>query len=186
MKEGQCCKHYMRQLCKKGDQCEFLHIYDMSKMPECQFFRDYGVCGNNEECVFLHVTPESKIKECIWYQRGFCSKGPSCKHTHIRRELCPRYLAGFCYLGPECPFAHPRHDLQQRMETDAPAPVPRNNDGDRGEGDYGRNRGGPGRQDGGYNRGQQGHEGRRQPMNLQNVMCYKCKQMGHFANACPN
>merc|ERR550534_17650 len=29
------CKHWLRGLCKKGDGCEFLHEYDMSKMPEC-------------------------------------------------------------------------------------------------------------------------------------------------------
>ena len=28
------CKHWLRGLCKKGDGCEFLHEYDMSKMPE--------------------------------------------------------------------------------------------------------------------------------------------------------
>lgn len=33
------CKHWLRALCKKGDSCEFLHEYDMSKMPECYFFR---------------------------------------------------------------------------------------------------------------------------------------------------
>merc|ERR1719469_225023 len=27
------CKHWLRGLCKKGDQCEFLHEYDMSKCP---------------------------------------------------------------------------------------------------------------------------------------------------------
>ena len=27
------CKHWLRGLCKKGDDCEFLHEYDMSKMP---------------------------------------------------------------------------------------------------------------------------------------------------------
>src|SRR3989338_6391655 len=27
------CKHWLRGLCKKGPQCEFLHQYDMGKMP---------------------------------------------------------------------------------------------------------------------------------------------------------
>ena len=35
------CKHWLRGLCKKGDQCEFLHEYDMSKMPECYFYQKY-------------------------------------------------------------------------------------------------------------------------------------------------
>lgn len=37
------CKHWLRGLCKKGDQCEFLHEYDMTKMPECYFYSKFGV-----------------------------------------------------------------------------------------------------------------------------------------------
>lgn len=36
------CKHWLRGLCKKGDQCEFLHEYDMTKMPECYFYSKFG------------------------------------------------------------------------------------------------------------------------------------------------
>ena len=36
------CKHWLRGLCKKGDQCEFLHEYDMTKMPECYFYSKVG------------------------------------------------------------------------------------------------------------------------------------------------
>ena len=36
------CKHWLRGLCKKGDQCEFLHEYDMSKMPECYFYTRFS------------------------------------------------------------------------------------------------------------------------------------------------
>ena len=39
------CKHWLRGLCKKGDQCEFLHEYDMSKMPECYFYARFGRFG---------------------------------------------------------------------------------------------------------------------------------------------
>lgn len=34
------CKHWLRHLCKKGDDCEFLHEYDMAKMPICYFFKN--------------------------------------------------------------------------------------------------------------------------------------------------
>ncbi|KAJ7403991.1 hypothetical protein WISP_148357 [Willisornis vidua] len=57
------CKHWLRGLCKKGDQCEFLHEYDMTKMPECYFYSKFGECSN-KECPFLHIDPESKIKDC--------------------------------------------------------------------------------------------------------------------------
>lgn len=36
------CKHWLRGLCKKGDQCRFLHQYDLSRMPECYFFSKFG------------------------------------------------------------------------------------------------------------------------------------------------
>ena len=36
------CKHWLRGLCKKGDGCEFLHEYDMSKMPECYFYSRFS------------------------------------------------------------------------------------------------------------------------------------------------
>lgn len=99
------CKHWLRGLCKKGDQCEFLHEYDMTKMPECYFYSKFGllilhfpfksdcictveillifnvcVAGecSNKECPFLHIDPESKIKDCPWYDRGFCKHGKCC------------------------------------------------------------------------------------------------------------
>ncbi|CAH0398942.1 unnamed protein product [Chilo suppressalis] len=104
------CKHWLRGLCKKGDQCEFLHEYDMSKMPECYFYARFNAC-HNKECPFLHIDPESKIKDCPWYDRGFCRHGPHCRHRHVRRVLCMNYLAGFCPDGSSCKFMHPRFEL---------------------------------------------------------------------------
>ena len=66
---------------------------------------------HNKECPFLHIDPESKIRDCPWYDRGFCRHGPSCRHRHVRRELCMNYLAGFCPDGPECPNGHPRFEI---------------------------------------------------------------------------
>lgn len=71
------CKHWLRQLCKKGDDCEFLHEYDMSKMPICYFFQKFGEC-NNKECQYMHVAADSmKTRDCAWYDRGFCKHGQS-------------------------------------------------------------------------------------------------------------
>ncbi|KAI6233814.1 Cleavage and polyadenylation specificity factor subunit 4 [Aphelenchoides fujianensis] len=104
------CKHWLRGLCKKGDQCEFLHEYDLSKMPECFFFSKYMACSNRE-CPFRHIDPDSKIKDCPWYDRGFCRHGPFCKHRHRRRVICPNYLCGFCPDGKECKFTHPSFNI---------------------------------------------------------------------------
>ncbi|XP_039704549.1 cleavage and polyadenylation specificity factor subunit 4 isoform X1 [Pteropus medius] len=94
------CKHWLRGLCKKGDQCEFLHEYDMTKMPECYFYSKFGECSN-KECPFLHIDPESKIKDCPWYDRGFC------KHA---LDLNCRWEP------PSNPHCHSRHSLQQSRE----------------------------------------------------------------------
>lgn len=104
------CKHWLRGLCKKGDDCEFLHEFDMTKMPECFFFSKYGQC-NNKECPFLHIDPEQKLKDCPWYDRGFCRHGPNCKNRHVRRLVCQNYLCGFCLDGSKCKYVHPRYDL---------------------------------------------------------------------------
>lgn len=109
------CKHWLRGLCKKGDQCEFLHEYDMTKMPECYFYSRFNAC-HNKECPFLHIDPESKIKDCPWYDRGFCRHGPHCRHRHVRRVLCTNYLAGFCPDGELCKYMHPRFELPPAPE----------------------------------------------------------------------
>ncbi|KAH7018523.1 uncharacterized protein B0I36DRAFT_207931, partial [Microdochium trichocladiopsis] len=96
------CKHWLRALCKKGEHCEFLHEYNLRKMPECNFFVRNGYCSNGDECLYLHIDPQSKLPPCPWYERGFCPLGPECSKKHVRRKLCPYYLAGFCPDGPDC------------------------------------------------------------------------------------
>jgi cleavage and polyadenylation specificity factor subunit 4 len=103
------CKHWLRGLCKKEDACEFLHEYNLKRMPECYFFSKFGEC-NNLECMYLHINPESKIKECPWYTRGFCKNGPNCRQKHIKRAPCPIYLTGFCPEGPNCKLGHPKYE----------------------------------------------------------------------------
>lgn len=45
------CKHWLRGLCKKGESCEFLHEYNLRKMPECNFFVRNGYCSNGGKLV---------------------------------------------------------------------------------------------------------------------------------------
>lgn len=122
------CKHWLRGLCKKGDSCDYLHEYDLRRMPECRFFATFGFCNSGDECLYLHVDPRAKIRECEEYRRGFCPKGetalvfekenpeeemadcgslslytgPKCEKKHVRRTACPLYIAGFCPKGPDC------------------------------------------------------------------------------------
>ncbi|KAH3861124.1 cleavage and polyadenylation specificity factor subunit 4-like [Dreissena polymorpha] len=208
------CKHWLRGLCKKGDDCEFLHEFDMTKMPECFFFSKYGQC-NNKECPFLHIDPEQKVKDCAWYDRGFCRHGPNCKNRHVRRLICQNYLCGFCLDGPKCKFMHPTYDL----------PVPDMNPqtkklqitchtcGEYGHKSIGCPRHKPGAVNtspnqpdnklypigagmpgSGYQFGRGGHVfrpiGRGMPniddqSRLDHVICFKCGAKGHYANRCP-
>ena len=150
------CKHWLRGLCKKGEQCEFLHEYNLRKMPECNFFVKNGYCMNGEECLYLHIDPHSRLPPCPHYDQGFCPLGPICSKKHVRKRICTLYLAGFCPAGLSCKEgAHPKwrtnledptvktdkteedevaakRDLESYEERD------RNRDRDDGRGGYGR------------------------------------------------
>lgn len=96
------CKHWLKALCKKGDQCDYLHEYNLRKMSECQFYNQHGYCQNGDECLYLHVKEEARLPQCEDYNTGFCEKGPRCPKRHVRKKLCEFYLAGFCPDGKEC------------------------------------------------------------------------------------
>ncbi|MCJ1437520.1 RNA-binding component of cleavage and polyadenylation factor [Xylographa pallens] len=103
------CKHWLRGLCKKGDQCEFLHEYNLRRMPECNHYTRSLYCPNGEECLYLHVDPATKLPPCPHYEKGFCPMGPQCSKKHVRKTICKFYLAGFCPSGRQCKEgAHPR------------------------------------------------------------------------------
>ena len=118
------CKHWLRGLCKKGDACEFLHEYNLRRMPECWWFAKYGYCSAGDECLYAH--PKERKVECPDYNRGFCKlgtsvstlgldphaipielihmhTGPTCPRKHVRRVACQLFLTGFCPMGPDCP-----------------------------------------------------------------------------------
>lgn len=100
-----------------GPNCDFLHEYNLAKMPECVHYSQTGQCDQDDigECVFLHVDAQSKVKvvaECDDYsQIGFCPDGPRCLRRHVRKVACDKYLAGFCPLGPQCENAHPKFSV---------------------------------------------------------------------------
>ncbi|KAI5292353.1 RNA-binding component of cleavage and polyadenylation factor [Ascosphaera atra] len=102
------CKHFLKGLCKKGIKCEYLHEYNLRRMPECQAFARSGYCPSGDECLLQHIPSDAKALPCEHYERGFCQLGPLCAKKHVRRVLCEFYLAGFCPEGPKCGKAHPR------------------------------------------------------------------------------
>mmetsp|Transcript_10166 Transcript_10166/g.10044 ORF Transcript_10166/g.10044 Transcript_10166/m.10044 type:complete len:144 (+) Transcript_10166:1-432(+) len=92
------CTHWLRNLCKKGENCEFLHTRDLSKMPICKYYQQ-GNC-KNENCQYLHRDPRIKTTDCPYYERGFCKNGRNCRNAHKPKVLCEDYLYGFCIKGP--------------------------------------------------------------------------------------
>jgi len=175
------CKHWWRGLCKKMDLCEYLHEYDLNRMPQCQFFSAEGGSCNRPECPFLHVTEEDKVKDCPWFDRGFCKHGPNCRNRHMLRQACPEFLAGFCPKGPNCAFQHPRFEIPtladmkgtgKRIEINHNIVCSKCNVVGHSEQDC----------------TVLPEESRKllKLRPLKKVMCFKCGDMGHYANMCPN
>jgi cleavage and polyadenylation specificity factor subunit 4 len=88
------CKHWLRGLCKKGDACEFLHEYNLRRMPECWWFAKYGYCSAGDECLYAH--PKERKVECPDYNRGFCKLGESSSvvmcHLPLLTKRCRSYV----------------------------------------------------------------------------------------------
>jgi len=86
------CKHWLRNLCMKGDKCDFLHQYDPNRMPECIHWLKFGKCSD-PNCVYRHVAP-SERPECQRYRLGFCRHGAMCRSRHDRlsQESLPDVL----------------------------------------------------------------------------------------------
>jgi len=80
------CRHWLRNLCMKGNACGFLHQFDKSRMPTCRFFAKYGEC-KEPDCPYKHSLED--MKDCNMYKLGFCIHGPKCRFRHVREPGPP-------------------------------------------------------------------------------------------------
>ena len=74
------CRHWLRGLCMKGDNCEFLHQMDMDRMPVCRWGENCRI----KDCPYKHEAEADK-PQCVFYQQGFCYHGPECRYRHWKQ-----------------------------------------------------------------------------------------------------
>lgn len=64
------CAHWLKGLCKKNDQCEYLHEFNLRKMPECSHYQEHGVCtglllGNEDSQIKRFYEADEKLDKMI-------------------------------------------------------------------------------------------------------------------------
>ncbi|KAJ3307108.1 Cleavage and polyadenylation specificity factor subunit 4 [Kappamyces sp. JEL0829] len=175
MKHVEICQYYLKNQCRMGSRCAYKHP-SKTKLVVCKHWLR-GLCKKGEictnpECQYLHIDPDAKVKECAWYARGFCKHGSECRHKHTRTAICFNYLTGFCPKGKNCSFSHPRYELPTSNALDDV--VAQNTEEAQRQAQY-QQQAGRGPSQGGY-----------QKRDFSEVTCYKCKEIGHYANQCPN
>ena len=115
------CRHWLRNLCMKGDKCGFLHQFDKERMPVCRYFAKYGEC-KEPDCPYKHSNDD--VKECNMYKLGFCIHGPNCRYKHIRLDGPPPPPNEACLIGRPghihgvLPFAQRQRQKQIREEKE--------------------------------------------------------------------
>eukprot|EP01071_Lankesteria_metandrocarpae_P008505 Lankesteria_metandrocarpae@DN497_c0_g1_i1.p1 len=104
------CRHWLRNMCIKGDFCDFTHQYDFDKMPICRQYHKVGYCADYAygACPLKHIEPLTGAitnnssapptgtlePACLHYFLGFCRSGPRCRKRHVQLEssLAPQLL----------------------------------------------------------------------------------------------
>jgi len=199
------CYFYSRFNACHNKECPFLHIDPESKIRDCPWY-DRGFCRHGPMCRHRHV----RRVLCLNYLAGFCPDGPDCKDSHPRFEipappeqdprLAKKIIITCHYCGEvghkvsHCtkmpPDLKEQHMANTAMYGGSEVKV---YNGYAQGGHFMRRGGGPGR-GGGGDRGGGGSNHQTTPTgqkpeggkfrNLEDVVCYKCGEKGHFANRC--
>ena len=67
------CRHWLRGLCMKGDECTFLHQAIPERMPICQYFSRFGEC-HQPDGPFKHNEEEVSFFCGSWVKTPGASK----------------------------------------------------------------------------------------------------------------
>ena len=82
------CRHWMRNACKLGEKCNYLHVWDEKSLPVCNFWLRDGYCPKGDDCDFRHPTESDSDRrqpECPYYELGFCKLGERmCTNLHVK------------------------------------------------------------------------------------------------------
>ncbi|EZG56483.1 YT521-B-like domain protein [Gregarina niphandrodes] len=112
------CRHWLRGICIKESRCDFLHVFDDSRMPYCRNQKRHGRCVDQVLgfCALKHDQQEV---------RGAGSnrtreRSPAMTQSTNGGDVCMRYLFGYCSHGPACHQQHIR--LERRDLPLAPLP----------------------------------------------------------------
>lgn len=183
------CYFYSRFNACHNKECPFLHIDPESKIRDCPWY-DRGFCRHGPSCRHRHV----RRVLCPNYLAGFCPAGADCGDAHPKFELPQLFMDDPRGLGKKiiitCHYCgESGHKVAQCPKVPQELKdqqVAGSHFGDHfGYGHHGHfstHRGY------GFGRGGGNHEGGdgppRKHKNLDEIVCYKCGEMGHFANKC--
>ncbi len=189
-------------------ECIFLHILPEDKMKPCQWY-DRGFCKHGIELCKKKHTPKVA---CPDYMAGFCGKGPNCKFAHPKFELPweddrlkdkkPKAVSAAPaqeILVEDVQYQqYPRQQQQQQFYGGSTVQMGYNNPTQQHLQvqqlmqqqqfqpqqpqmmDYSQMQQ---QQQQGFGMNQNNTQQKRA---LSEVLCFKCKQYGHYANNCPN
>ncbi|CEF97846.1 Zinc finger, CCCH-type [Ostreococcus tauri] len=90
------CRHWLRNLCMKGNACGFLHQFDKSRMPTCRFYAKYGEC-KEPDCPYKHSLED--VKDCNMFKLGFCIHGNLCRFRHVKLPGPPPPVEEMALVG---------------------------------------------------------------------------------------